>query len=92
MTAHTEIIIGIDVGTTAVKVAAFGVSGAQGELATALHEFRLEQPQPGWQVQDPSSVLDGIDSAVAEFVARLGGARVLARSGSGWQTNFIRYR
>jgi gluconokinase len=80
MTGQTEVIIGLDVGTTAVKVAAFGVNGAHGELATALHEFRLEQPQPGWQVQDPSSVLDGIDSAVAECVARLGNARVVAIS------------
>ena len=80
MTGQTEVIIGLDVGTTAVKVAAFGVNGAQGVLATALHEFRLEQPQPGWQVQDPPSVLDGIDSAVAECVSRLGDARVVALS------------
>ena len=80
MTGQTEVIIGVDVGTTAVKVAAFGVNGAQGELATALHEFRLEQPQPGWQVQDPWSVLAGIDSAVAECVARLGDAGVVALS------------
>jgi len=80
MTGQAEVIIGLDVGTTAVKVAAFGVNGAQGVLATALHEFRLEQPQPGWQVQDPPSVLDGIDSAVAECVSRLGDARVVALS------------
>ena len=75
-----DVILGIDVGTTAVKVAAFGVGGTQGELATALHEHRMEQPQPGWQVQDPPSVLSGIDGAVADCVARVGGARVVGVS------------
>ncbi len=76
----TEVIIGLDVGTTAVKVAAFGVSGAQRELPSALREYRLEQPQPGWQVQDPASVLAGIDSALAECVAGLDESRVVAIS------------
>jgi gluconokinase len=76
----TEVIIGLDVGTTAVKVAAFGVSGAQRELPSALREYRLEQPQTGWQVHDPASVLAGIDSALAECAAGLDGARVVAIS------------
>jgi gluconokinase len=76
----TEVIIGLDVGTTAVKVAAFGVSGAQRELASALREYRLEQPHAGWQVHDPASVLAGIDSALAECVAGLGDERVVAIS------------
>jgi gluconokinase len=76
----TEVIIGLDVGTTAAKVAAFGVNGAEGELASALREYRLEQPQTGWQVHDPASVLAGIDSALAECVAGLDEARVVAIS------------
>jgi gluconokinase len=76
----TEVIIGLDVGTTAAKVAAFGVNGAERELASALREYRLEQPQAGWQVHDPASVLSGIDSALAECVAGLGEARVVAIS------------
>ena len=76
----TEVIIGLDVGTTAVKVAAFGVSGAQRELPSALREYRLEQPQTGWQVHDPASVLAGIDSALAECAAGLDEARVVAIS------------
>ena len=75
-----EVIIGIDVGTTAVKVAAFGISGAQRELAKGLREYRLEQPQAGWQVHDPARVLSSIDSALAECVAGLGEAEVLAIS------------
>jgi gluconokinase len=75
-----DVIIGLDVGTTAVKVAAFGVGETRGMLAKALAEYPLEQPQPGWQVQDPASVLSGIDSAVADCVARLGSARVVGIS------------
>jgi gluconokinase len=75
-----DVIIGLDVGTTAVKVAAFGVGRAPGMLAKALAEYPLEQPQPGWQVQDPANVLSGIDSAVADCVARLGSARVVGIS------------
>ena len=76
----TEVIIGLDVGTTAVARWLLGVSGAQRELPSALREYRLEQPQPGWQVHDPASVLAGIDSALAECVAGLGEARVVAIS------------
>jgi gluconokinase len=80
MNAPSEVIIGVDVGTTAVKVAAFRVDGAPGVLCSALREYPLEQPEPGWQVQDPVTVLAGIDSAVADCLAQLVGARVLAIS------------
>ncbi|HET9301253.1 MAG TPA: FGGY family carbohydrate kinase, partial [Propionibacteriaceae bacterium] len=76
----TDVIIGVDVGTTAVKVAAFGVNGAPADLPTALREYPLEQPQPGWQVQEPTTVLAAIDDAIADCVARLRDARVLAIS------------
>jgi gluconokinase len=79
-TRASEVIIGLDVGTTAVKVAAFGVSGAQRELAKGLREYRLEQPRAGWQVHDPARVLSSIDSALAECVAGLGEAEVVAIS------------
>jgi sugar (pentulose or hexulose) kinase len=35
-TGTTEVIIGVDVGTTAVKVAAFAVNGAHARLPRAL--------------------------------------------------------
>jgi sugar (pentulose or hexulose) kinase len=38
-----DVIIGVDVGTTAVKVAAFAVNGAPAELPRALREYPLEQ-------------------------------------------------
>jgi len=91
VTEHAEVILGLDVGTTAVKVAAFGVHGRsqQSPLPSTQREYRLEQPQPGWQVQDPHAVLTAIDAAVAECVGRLGGARVLALSLSAAQHGLI---
>jgi gluconokinase len=80
MNAQTEVIIGVDVGTTAVKVAAFRVDGRPGGSCRALREYPLEQPQAGWQVQDPLAVLAGIDGALADCLAQLVDARVLAIS------------
>ncbi|HYP44169.1 MAG TPA: gluconokinase [Propionibacteriaceae bacterium] len=80
MTRAAEVIVGLDVGTTAVKGAAFGVQGASQPVATALREYPLEQPEPGWQVQDPATVLAAIDAVLAECLDLLGGARVLAVS------------
>ena len=80
MNAPAEVIIGVDVGTTAAKVAAFGLNGQPGELGKGLREYRLEQPAPGWQVQDPAAVLTGIESAVADCVAQLSDARVVGMS------------
>jgi gluconokinase len=80
MSRPAEVIIGVDVGTTAVKVAAFDVHGEPGQLPAALREYPLEQPEPGWQVQDPLTVLAALDAAVAECVGLIGNAQVLALS------------
>jgi gluconokinase len=80
MTAPAEVVLGLDVGTTAVKVVAFPIGGESGPLATALREYPLQQPEPGWQVQDPPTVLAALDAATRECVALLGDARVLAVS------------
>ena len=45
-----------------------------------VREYRLEQPQAGWQVHDPARVLSSIDSALAQCVAGLGEAEVVAIS------------
>jgi gluconokinase len=80
MSGAAEVILGVDVGTTAVKVAAFGVGGEAGPLPATLREYPLEQPEPGWQVQDPLTVLAATDAALAECVGLLGDAEVLALS------------
>jgi gluconokinase len=71
-----EVLLGLDVGTTAVKVAAFSTAG-RGQLASAQREHPLAQPRPGWQVQDPAAVLAAVDATLVECVAALGGVRVV---------------
>ncbi|MGY1814931.1 gluconokinase [Blastococcus sp. SYSU D00820] len=76
--APAEVVIGLDVGTTAVKAVAF--DPASPWRASALRGYPLLQPAPGHQVQDPAAVLDATLAALAECVAACGGARVLAVS------------
>ena len=73
-----EVIIGLDVGTTATKVVAFEVGSAR--RVTAIREYPLMAPQPGWQVQDPFVVRAAVLSALAECVTAVGGDRVAAVS------------
>ncbi|SDS46259.1 gluconate kinase, FGGY family [Friedmanniella luteola] len=75
MTGPGEVLLGLDVGTTAVKVAAFSTAGG-GQVAGAQREYPLTQPRPGWHVQDPATVLAAVDTALAECVAALGATRV----------------
>lgn len=87
MTGHTSpqsvatqrAVIGVDVGTTAAKVTAFFLNPtANSRRVAASREYPLEQPQPGWQVQDPHLVVEATLEALTECVAQLGGAPVLA--------------
>lgn len=74
--APAEVVIGLDVGTTAAKAVAFGVG--TGWRHTAVREYPLLEPQPGWQVQDVDGVLAATTSALAEAASAAAGARVLA--------------
>ena len=67
-------LIGLDVGTTAVKVSAISTAGL-GEIATTQQEYPLTSPQPGWQVQDPATVLAAVDAALRSCVGALGSSR-----------------
>ncbi|MBK8460816.1 MAG: gluconokinase [Micropruina sp.] len=73
-----RVIIGLDVGTTAVKAVAFGIGSSR--RASAAREYPLIQPQAGWQVQDPQRIAAAVVSALAECVAACGDAQVLAVS------------
>ncbi len=73
-----EVVIGLDVGTTAVKAVAFGVGSTW--RRTAVREYPLLQPQPGHQVQDPDTLAAAVFAALAECVAACDGARVLTVS------------
>jgi glycerol kinase len=70
------LLLGIDGGTTAVKVALF--DGELRALARARRELAVEHPQPGWVEQDPEAILEAVVDAVAEVLAQAGGRQVLA--------------
>lgn len=66
-------LIGIDVGSSSVKIAAYRDDGTQ--LAVVSHELSPLHPQPGWWEQDPEDVwratADGLrELAVLESVRR----------------------
>jgi gluconokinase len=69
------VIIGLDVGTTATKAVLFGVG--TGRRHTALREYPLLAPQPGWQVQDPEAIRVAVVEALAECAAAADGAPVI---------------
>lgn len=73
-----EVVIGLDVGTTATKAVAFGLGS--GWRQTVVREYPLLQPAPGWQVQDPDTLVAAVMGALAEVVARSRGARVVGIS------------
>jgi len=68
-------VIGLDVGTTATKLVAFGVDAP--ERLVLSREYPLEQPRPGEQVQDPERILREVLSALAECRQVLGAGRVV---------------
>lgn len=73
--APATVIVGLDVGTTAVKACAFA-PGSSWRCA-AVREYALLQPAPGQYVQDPATILDAASKALAECVAAVAGAEVL---------------
>jgi gluconokinase len=75
---HRQVVIGVDVGTTATKVVAFGIGA--GALQTVVREYPLLHPQTGWHVQDPDVVLQAVTGALGECVGALGDSDVLAVS------------
>lgn len=88
-----QVVIGIDVGTTAAKVVGFevldpsrsgdpeaGLSTRHLQRWTAQQEYPLVRPQSGWRVQDVDIVLDAMLRSLADVVAQLDGAEVLALS------------
>ena len=73
-----EVVIGLDVGTTAAKVVAFGLGSDWRH--TAIREYPLLAPQPGWQVQDPRAIGAAVLGALAECADAAGRSSVVALS------------
>lgn len=67
---RNEIILGIDVGTTATKVAAFGPRGKL--LAVKAIAYPLLQPLPGRAEQDPERILAACIAGVQLVLAETG--------------------
>lgn len=67
----TEVVLGVDLGTTATKVVATRLDGRV--VATAEQGYPLQTGEHGEAVQDPQSVLAAAAKALAECVERTEG-------------------
>lgn len=65
-----EVVLGLDVGTTAAKVVGFGLDVPW--RCSTEREYPLHEPEPGHQVQDPEQVVAAAVAALADVVARTG--------------------
>jgi gluconokinase len=61
--------IGIDIGTSAVKVVAFDAKGAV--ITRASKGYPLLQPQPGYSEQDPDEICAAVMSGLQEVLQQL---------------------
>ena len=77
-TAVQDVVLGVDIGTTATKVVAFDTTGAA--RATASESYPLNSPEPGAAEQDPRQITDAVRTAVRSVVADLGGLHVAGLS------------
>ncbi len=73
-----DIILGLDVGTTAAKASLFSLGGA--ERITTSREYLLLNPQPGWHVQDPDTIAESVFEAMTDAVSRVDPARIIGIS------------
>ena len=78
MSASPDIILGLDVGTTAAKASLFSLDGTI--RVTAQREYPLLGPRPGWHVQEPLAIATGVLGAMKDAVAQVDAARVLGIS------------
>jgi gluconokinase len=78
MSAARDVVIGVDMGTTATKAVAYTPDGRQ--VASASHGYPLEEPHPGHAVQDPDRILGAVYEGVREVVAEIGAGRIAGLS------------
>jgi gluconokinase len=73
------VVLGLDVGTTSAKVAAFDASGARlGEEVEV--SYPLDEPGPGEAVQDPTVVADAVVAAAQQVAQAAGPVAAMACS------------
>lgn len=68
-------VVGVDVGTTAVKVGLYGPDGREHTVAS--RDYPLHMPRPGWVEQDPDQIVDATLDALAEIAAHAHDAGVV---------------
>ncbi len=73
------VLVGVDVGTTGVKVVAVEPDGTV--LAVTEQGYPLATPRPGWAEQDPEDWWRATQAAVAELRAAIGPGRTIAGIG-----------
>jgi gluconokinase len=73
--AGARVVIGLDVGTTAAKVSAFALGG--GWRASVDDEYPLQQPRPGWEVQEPEVMWRALGEGLTEIAGEIGEAEVV---------------
>ncbi|HSK98577.1 MAG TPA: gluconokinase [Euzebyales bacterium] len=62
-----DVVVGVDVGTTATKVVSFSADGVA--IADASRGYPLHSPQPGWAEQNPDVIAEAALDAAAQVVA-----------------------
>lgn len=62
-----QLLLGVDIGTSACKVAVFNKEGHV--LASATGDYQVYYPNPGWAEQDPDEWWEAVCSAIKEIFA-----------------------
>lgn len=75
------LLIGIDIGTTGVKVVV--VDPGRGQIAQATRANRLSSPHAGWAEADPAQWLANVESALLELASAIAGRPVAAIATTG---------
>ena len=81
-----RVLLGIDIGTSACKVALFDESGAV--IAQTNRPYVVYYPQPGWAEQDPEewwqAICAGIRAVLAESQTAAGEIAGIGIDGQSW--------
>jgi len=73
-----DLVIGIDVGTSAIKCAAFELDGLNEPIRVQRRDAVTATPRPGWSEADPSAVEAAVLDALRALLEDVGPARVEA--------------
>jgi erythritol kinase (D-erythritol 1-phosphate-forming) len=83
LSSDSPFILGIDVGTSSIKVAVFAVGDSAQPLAVARRRSTTSSPRFGWSEADPHRMLRLVFDCIRELTAELDAAKVAAIGISG---------